>query len=67
MEFSVSLTPYCLSPESEEILESGEGHKEAVGETIKEEQNEELVVVECDTVVDPRTMMIHLQDTGSTN
>jgi len=67
MKFSVSFTSYSLSPESEEIFEGGESHEEAVGEAIEEEEDEELVVVERDAVVDPGTVVVHLQDTGSTH
>ena len=53
-----------MSPEPEEILEGGEGNEEAVGEAVEEEEDEELVVVEGDTVVDPGAVMIHLENTG---
>ena len=58
MKFSVSFTSYGLSPESEEILEGGESHEEAVGEAVEEEEDEELVVVEGDTVVDPGAVVV---------
>ena len=54
-----------MRPEPEEILERGEGHEHAVEEAVQEEQDEELVVVEGDTVVDPGTVVVHLQDTGA--
>ena len=50
-----------MRPEPEEILEGGEGNKHAVGEAVEEEQDEELVVVESDTVVDPGTVVVHLE------
>ncbi len=34
---------------------------------VKQEQNEELPVVKPDTVVDPGTVMIHIQNTLSTS
>ena len=56
-----------MRPEPEEILEGGEGHEHTIGETVEEEEDEELVVVEGDTVVDPGTVMVHLQYTGATD
>ena len=56
-----------MRPESEEIFERRQRHEETVGETIEEEEDEELVVVEGDAVVDPGTVMIHLEDTVSTH
>lgn len=39
------------------------GHDEyAVDESISQEEHEELVVEETDAVVDPRTVVVHLED-----
>ena len=63
----LTLRPHTVRPEPEEILERGEGHEHAVEEAVQEEQDEELVVVEGDTVVDPGTVVVHLQYTGATH
>ena len=56
-----------MRPESEKIFESGQSDKQTVCEAVEEEQDEELVVVECHAVVDPGTVMVHLEDTVSTH
>ena len=56
-----------MRPEAEEILEGGEGDEHTIGETVEEEEDEELVVVEGDTVVNPGTVVVHLEDTGATH
>ena len=58
--FFLTLGAHTVSPEAEEILERGEGHEYTIEETVQEEEDEELVVVEGDTVVNPGTMMVHL-------
>ena len=60
-----SITGLC--PEMYEVLERGEGHKNAVKKTIKEKQNKELVVIKRHTVVDPRTVMIHFKYASATH
>lgn len=54
-------------PETDEILQRREGHVDAVDEGVGEEQEEELVVGETDTIVHPRTMMVHLEYTSATD
>jgi len=56
-----------LGPELDEVFERGEAYEDAVEKPIEEEEHKELVVVKGDTVVDPRTMMIHLEDTSPTH
>ena len=48
----------------EKILEGGQRHVHTVEEPVEQEENEELVVVESDTVVDPWTVVVHLEDAG---
>ena len=50
-EAEVTLPPSTHLPEHDEILERAERHIHAVGERIAQEQHEELVVCEADTVV----------------
>ena len=49
------------SPKSEEVFEGGQSHIETVEEAIEEKEYEELVVVEGNTVIDPGTVVIHLE------
>ena len=63
--FFLTLRAHSVRPEPEEILERGESYEHTIEETVQEEQDEELVVVEGDTVVDPGTVVVHLQDTGA--
>ena len=56
-----------MRPEPEEILEGGESHEQTIEETVEEEEDKELVVVEGNTVVHPGTVVVHLEDTGATH
>lgn len=46
----------------EEVLDDAMGNQDAVDVRVEEEQHEELVVCEPDAVVDPRTVVVHLED-----
>lgn len=48
-------------PEPQEVAQRGHGHVNAVQQGVAEEQHEELVVAEVHAVIDPRTMVVHLQ------
>ena len=65
--FFLTLRAHTVRPEAEEILERGEGHEYTIEETVQEEEDEELVVVKGDTVVDPGTVVVHLQYTEATH
>lgn len=56
-----------MRPEPEEILERGQSYEETVEEPVEEKEDEELVVVEGDTIVDPGAVVVHLQYTGATD
>lgn len=53
---------FCLShlPEGDEVLEGGDADEDAVQKAVAEKQHEELVVLKGNTVVDPRTVVVHL-------
>ena len=65
--FSLTLRSHRVRPEPEEILEGGESHEQTIEETVEEEEDKELVVVEGDTVVYPGAVVVHLQDTAATH
>ncbi len=48
-------------PILDEVGHVGEGDIETVGGGVEQEQDEELVVGESDTVVHPRTVVVHLE------
>lgn len=45
-------------PELQKVADGGEGHVDAVEQCVAQEQYKELVVVEVDAVVDPRTVQM---------
>ena len=65
----ILIHPYLLSigishvrcPELQEVFEGRESDVDAEEESVAQEQDEELVIFEGDTVVHPRAMMVHLK------
>lgn len=54
-------------PELDEVLKDSCSNEDTVKHRVREEQQEELVVRKTHTVVDPWTVMVHLQHTRFTN
>ena len=50
----------CYKSYLKEVFQTSEGNVEAVEESIKEKEDEKLVVVERHTVVHPSTVVVHL-------
>ena len=50
-------------PEGDEVLEGGDADEDAVQKTVAKKQHKELVVLKGNTVVDPRTVVVHLGHT----
>merc|ERR1719483_645993 len=61
------LSPDRMSPVQNEVLKAAEGDEYTIDKAVEEEKDEKLVVFEGYTIVDPRTVMIHLEDTSSTH
>lgn len=51
--------------ERQEVLQRSDQHEEAVEQRVDEEEQEELVIRERDAVVDPRTVVVHLEDASA--
>ena len=61
MELPAGRCRHRRRPELQEVLERGRCDVDAVQERVAEKEHEELVVVECDAVVDPWAVVVHLE------
>ena len=58
---------YRYLPELTKVWKGCGCHKNAIGESISQEEDEKLVVCKANTIVDPWTVVIHFCDTDSTD
>lgn len=58
---------YKYLPESNEVRQARCHDEETIHESVAEEEHEKLVVVEANAVVDPRTVVVHFEDTTGAN
>ena len=65
MKFPRSVGLEFARPEGDEVLEGTGRQVEAVGESVAQEEDEKLVVVEGHAIIHPGTVVVHLQNTLS--
>ena len=58
MKLPSALIFELVGPKFKEILQGTSCKKHAITQCVSQEQNEKLVVVECDAVVDPEILII---------